>query len=59
MDWLQIGSAIFLLAMVIMLFPRAREAIKHSPKGSMNDWMGYIVPMALVVLFIILLISLV
>lgn len=59
MDWLQIGSALFLLAMVVMLFPRAREAIKHSPKGSMNDWMGYILPMVLVALFIILLISMV
>ncbi|MCP4430970.1 MAG: hypothetical protein GY806_08340 [Gammaproteobacteria bacterium] len=59
MNWLQIGSALFLLAMVAMLFPRAREAIKHSPKGSMNDWMGYIVPMALVALFIVLLILLV
>ncbi|NNE63368.1 MAG: hypothetical protein HKN34_04740 [Gammaproteobacteria bacterium] len=59
MDWLQIGSALFLLAMVAMLFPRAREAIKHSPKGSTNDWMGYIVPMILVVLFIMLLISMV
>ena len=59
MDWLQIGSALFLLAMAAMLFPRAVQAIKHSPKGSMNDWMGYIVPMVLVVLFIMLLISMV
>ncbi len=59
MDWIQIGSALFLLAMVGMLAPRALHAIKHSPKGSMNDWMGYIVPMLLVVLFVMLLISLV
>ena len=59
MDWIQIGSALFLLAMAGMLFPRAMQAIKHSPKGSMNDWMGYIVPMILVVLFIMLLISMV
>ena len=59
MDWLKIGSALFLVAMIIFLFPRARQVIENSPKGSMKDWMGYIVPMAVVILFIILLIALV
>jgi hypothetical protein len=59
MDWLKIGSALFLLAMIIFLFPRARHALENSPKGSMQDWMGYIVPMAAVILFVILLIALV
>ena len=58
MDWLKIGSALFLVAMIIFLFPRAKHAIENSPKGSMKDWMGYIVPMAVVTLFIILLIAL-
>jgi hypothetical protein len=59
MDWLKIGSALFLLAMIIFLFPRAKHAIENSPKGSMQDWMGYIVPMAAVILFVIMLIALV
>jgi hypothetical protein len=59
MDWLKIGSALFLVAMIIFLFPRARHVIENSPKGSMKDWMGYIVPMAAVILFVILLIALV
>ena len=59
MDWLKIGSALFLLAMIVFLFPRAKHAIENSPKGSMQDWMGYIVPMAAVILFVILLIALV
>ncbi|MDH3632980.1 MAG: hypothetical protein OER98_17825 [Gammaproteobacteria bacterium] len=59
MDWLKIGSALFLLAMIIFLFPRAKHAIENSPKGSMQDWMGYILPMAAVILFVILLIALV
>ncbi len=59
MDWLKIGSALFLVAMIIFLFPRAKHAIENSPKGSMKDWMGYIVPMTVVVLFIIMLIALV
>ena len=59
MDWLKIGSALFLVAMIIYLFPRAKQVIENTPKGSMKDWMGYIVPMAVVILFIIVLIALV
>ena len=59
MDWIKIGSALFMLAMVIYLFPRAKHAVQNSPKGTLKDWMGYVLPMAAVVLFIIVLISLV
>lgn len=59
MDWLKIGSAIFLIAMIVFMWPRMKHAVANSPKGSMNDWMGYIVPMAAVVGFIILLINMV
>ncbi|MFT5662904.1 MAG: hypothetical protein ACI9YO_002287 [Gammaproteobacteria bacterium] len=59
MDWIQIGSALMLAAMLFMIFPRAKAAIKQSPKGTGSDWMGYIVPMAAVILFIFLLISIV
>jgi hypothetical protein len=58
MDWIQIASAIAMAAMIIYLFPRAKHAIENSPKGSLQDWMGYVVPMAAVVLFIVLLIAL-
>ena len=59
MDWVQIGSALFMLAMIIFLFPRAKAAIQNSPKGSAGDWMGYILPMVAIALFIVLLIALV
>ena len=59
MDWVQIGSALFMLAMIIFLFPRAKQAIQNSPKGNAQDWLGYVIPMAAVALFIILLIALV
>jgi len=59
MDWIKIGSALFLAAMLIYLFPRAKQTIENSPKGSMEDWMGYILPMGAVILFVILLIALV
>jgi hypothetical protein len=59
MDWLKIASAIFLVAMFFFILPSAKRMVQNSPKGSASDWMGYIVPMAAVVLFIILLITLV
>ncbi len=59
MDWLKIGSAVLLIAMFFYILPSAKRMVKNSPKGSASDWMGFIVPMAAVVLFIILLITLV
>ena len=59
MDWVKIGSALFMLAMVIWLFPRAKAAVQNSPKGSSKDWMGFLIPIGAVVLFVIVLISLV
>jgi hypothetical protein len=59
MDWLKITSAVFLIAMFFFILPSAKRMVKNSPKGSASDWMGFIVPMAVVVLFIILLIALV
>ena len=59
MDWLKIGSALLLIAMLFMVFPRAKAAMENSPKGNMQDWMSFIVPVAVVVLFIVVLIKLV
>ena len=59
MDWLKIASAIALIAMFFIILPSAKHMVKNSPKGTASDWMGFVVPMTVVVLFIILLISLV
>jgi len=59
MDWLKIASAALLVAMFFMILPSAKRMVKESPKGSTSDWMGYIVPVAAVALFIVLLIMLV
>ncbi len=59
MDWIQILSALFLGAMLVFLFPRMKHAVKESPKGSAQDWMGVIVPALLVVGFVLLLMSMV
>jgi hypothetical protein len=59
MDWLKIAGAVLLVAMFFMILPSAKRMVKESPKGSTSDWMGYIVPMVVVALFIVLLIMLV
>lgn len=59
MDWVQIGSALFLGAMLVFIFPRMREAVRNAPKGTYQDWMGFIIPILAVVGFVILLIMMV
>lgn len=59
MDWLKIGAAVFLVAMFFMILPSAKRMVKESPKGSASDWMGFIIPIVAIVLFVILLIALV
>lgn len=59
MDWMQILSALFLGAMLIFLFPRMKHAVKESPKGSAQDWMGFVVPALLVAGFVLFLMSVV
>ena len=59
MDWLKIASAALLVAMFFVILPSAKRMVKESPKGTSSDWMGFVVPMVVVVLFIILLIALV
>ena len=59
MDWFKISAAILLVAMFFMILPTAKRMVKESPKGSSSDWMGFIIPILAIVLFIVLLISLV
>jgi len=58
-DWMKIVSAMALIMFIVLLFPRAADAMKNSPKGSSSDWMGFIVSIIMVVIFITLLIKLV
>ena len=56
---MKIGSALLLVVMLIVLFPRARQMIKESPKGTPAQWMSFLVPVVLVALFVLLLMQLV
>jgi len=55
MDWTKIFSALLLGAMILFLWPRAKNMLKHSPKAESGDWQAVLVPIAFVVGFVILL----
>ncbi len=55
MDWMKIGSALVLVAMLVFLLPRAKHMLKNSPKPGAGDWQSVLLPLALVVGFVILL----
>lgn len=56
MDWIKIGSAALMIGMLIFVYPRMRDAMKNSPKGTVNDWKGFLIPLAAVIGFVILMI---
>ncbi|PSQ90588.1 MAG: hypothetical protein BRD57_06365 [Proteobacteria bacterium SW_6_67_9] len=56
--WMQIVTGIALLAILFFFGPGVIRAAKESPKGSLQDWLGFMLPIGGVVLFVILLIAL-
>lgn len=59
MDWLQIGSVLFLVMMAVFLFPSMKHAVKNSPKAEKGDWMSFIVPIIAIIVFVLFLIMMV
>lgn len=59
MDWLQITSAIFLIAMLAFLFPHAKDRFLNSPKAESGDWSAALIPLLGVIGFVLVLIWLV
>lgn len=58
-DWFKLAQAGFFIAMLVFIWPRAKQMWRQSPKGSTQDWMTYAALMCGVVLFILFLISMV
>ena len=56
MDWMKIGSALLLGAMIIFIFPKAKMMLKHSPKASAGDWQAVLLPLVVLIGFIVLLV---
>ncbi|MBT3060358.1 MAG: hypothetical protein G8D61_09605 [gamma proteobacterium symbiont of Ctena orbiculata] len=59
MDWTKIIWALLLGAMILFLWPRAKQMLKHSPKAEKGDWQAVLLPLAFVVGFVVLLIMMV
>jgi hypothetical protein len=57
--WMKISLAIAFGIMAFMLFPRAKQMLKESPKGSSDDWRTFLFLIVFVGLFIVLLVALV
>ncbi len=59
MDWMKIGSALLLIMMLVYLWPRAKQMLDESAEAKDRDWMGFLLPVAAVVGFVILLMAIV
>ena len=55
--WGQILMGIFAVFVLLWFGPRVRESMRNTRKGSGQEWMGALIPIALVVLFVVFLIS--
>jgi len=56
---MKIGAAVLMITMFVVILPRAKDMIANSTKGNLQEWLGVLFPIGLVVLFILVLISLV
>ena len=59
MDWEKIIYAALLLMMIIFLWPRAKAMLQQSAQETERDWMGFVLPVAAVVGFVVLLMAIV
>lgn len=59
MEWMEIISALALGMFIVVMLPAARNMVKNSPKGSSSDWVSFVIPVVMIMLFVMLLIELV
>ena len=59
MDWMQIGAALLIGAMLVFLIPRLPAILRATPKASGRQWLAAVIPIALVGAFDFLLMKLV
>ena len=58
-DWTRILQALFIVAMIAFIAPRAIQMMKNSPEGNAQDWLSALIPLGAVIAFVILLVYLV
>ena len=59
MDWMQIGAALLIGAILVFLAPRLPAILRATPKASSRQWLAAIIPIALVGAFVFVLMKLV
>ncbi len=59
MNAMNILSALLLLALIVLLVPRARQMLHASPAAQRGDWQAFLLPLVAVCLFVLLLMKLV
>ena len=53
MDWLKIISALFIIAMMVMIYPALKNASANAPKGTKQDWLAAVKPLVFVVILVV------
>ena len=56
---MKIGSAILIGGMILLMFPNVKKMMKESPEAKKGDWESFLVPIALVAAFVLLLMNLI
>lgn len=57
--WEQWVAGAIALVVLFLFFPGMRERMRNSPAGSAQDWMGALIPIAVVIGFVVLLVMMV
>lgn len=57
--WMQIVLGALAIGAIFLFTPSIKAAFQHSREAEAKDWLGLLLPIGLVVLFVILLISMV
>ena len=57
--WEAVLLGVLLLLLLLWFGPGVRQAVKNTRRGSAQEWLGVLVPVGLVALFVVLLIAMV
>ena len=59
MTAMNIVSALLLVALIVLLVPRARQMLSDSPPAQPGDWQSFMLSLVAVCLFVVLLMKMV
>lgn len=49
---MKIAYALFIVALIIFIYPAAKYWLKKSPETKQGDWQAFLFPIGLVILFV-------